>query len=72
MSIFKRFFSKEDNSIYHSLRACTVDGRLDTEKFDELMNPAKEGSCRISAGFLDQFGIDEDKRKDQVPECLRF
>lgn len=72
MNIIDKIFKKEYNSIYSIMKRCTCEGKLDTEKFDELINPLEEGNVKINSAFLDQFGIDEEKRNEQVPKILKI
>ena len=61
---------QKDNSIYSMLKSCTNGSKLDDNKFDELINPTVEGELKISSGFLDQFGINDKDRSEQVPKIL--
>ncbi len=61
---------QKDKSIYSMLKSCTNGSKLDDNKFDELINPTVEGELKISSGFLDQFGINDKDRSEQVPKIL--
>ena len=54
------------------MKKCTSNGKLDVEKFDELMNPREDSGVKFNPGCLEQFGINEDKRKEQVPQLLQI
>lgn len=61
---------QKDKSIYKMLISCTNGSKLDDNKFDELINPTIEGELKISSGFLDQFGMNDKDRMEQVPKIL--
>lgn len=66
------FKKKQNNSIYSIMKKCTSNGKLDVEKFDELMNPIEDSGVKFNPGLLEQFGINQDKRKEQVPQLLQI
>lgn len=71
--IINLFRNKDDKkSIYDILKNCTYDGILDYSSADEILNPKDGENIKISAGFLDQFGIDEKMRFTQVQRILEL
>lgn len=64
---------KVDNSIYELIKKCTVDNKLDENKFDDLINPKEDGKIAINPAFMDQFfGISEEDKIAQVPKILNI
>ncbi|MGM9978493.1 MAG: hypothetical protein ACI33J_06815 [Clostridium sp.] len=63
--------NKVENSIYELMKKCTVDNKLDEDKFDDLINPREDGKIKINSAFMDQFfGISEEEKIAQVPRIL--
>lgn len=63
--------NKVENSIYELMKKCTVDNKLDENKFDDLINPREDGKVKINSAFMDQFfGISEEDKIAQVPRIL--
>lgn len=63
--------NKVENSIYELMKKCTVDNKLDEDKFDDLINPREDGKIKINSAFMDQFfGISEEDKIAQVPKIL--
>lgn len=62
---------KVENSIYELMKKCTVNNKLDENKFDDLINPREDGKIKINSAFMDQFfGISEEDKIAQVPKIL--
>ena len=71
MKILKFKENKVENSIYELMKKCTVDNKLDEDKFDDLINPREDGKVKINSAFMDQFfGISEEDKIAQVPRIL--
>lgn len=73
MKILNSKEKKVDNSIYELIKKCTVDNKLDENKFDDLINPKEDGKIAINPAFMDQFfGISEEDKIAQVPKILNI
>ena len=71
MKILNLKENKVENSIYKLMKKCTVNNKLDEDKFDDLINPREDGKIKINSAFMDQFfGISEEDKIAQVPKIL--
>lgn len=63
--------NKVENSIYELMKKCTVNNKLDENKFDDLINPREDGKIKINSAFMDQlFCMSEEDKIAQVPKIL--
>ena len=63
--------NKVENSIYELMKKCTINNKLDENKFDDLINPREDGKIKINSAFMDQFfGVSEEDKIAQVPKIL--
>ena len=70
MKILKFEEKKDNNSIYELMKKCTVNNKLDENKFDDLVNPRKDNGIKINSAFMDQFAMNEEDKIAQVPQIL--
>ena len=50
--------NKVENSIYELMKKCTVNNKLDENKFDDLINPREDGKIKINSAFMDQYNCE--------------